>query len=355
MSTSIQVSRCSNPECDVSNTGICVEGNMPTESCPFFGRAIDNSSDNNLGELEGEEYDAEPQQIIEPIRIHLPSGEALTPAEVDHFLLWKPARFIAIVGDFDSGKTTLICALYDRFLRGSFAGHLFGGSRTLVGFEKKSHHSRIDSGRVVPDTLRTSLSDGLKYFHFSLAPSENAQSRIELMLSDRAGEQYQKARNNSDVVSELIEVKKAHYVVLLMDGGRIADPVHRQNAMQSVRQTLRAFLDGGALSKTSRVQVVITKVDLLAEIPEKLALEAQLEQFHKGLQKNFGERLAELSFWEISARDPLGEFSPAHGVKELLESWCVFIPVTLTRTPLQIALNTEFDRLLSRTPMEDIA
>lgn len=351
MVATVQSSRCGNPECDVSNTGICVEGNTPAESCPFFGRATGDDSDNDIDKLEGEES----QQTIEPIRIPLSSGEALAPVEVDQFLLWRPARFITIVGDFDSGKTTLINALYDKFLWGSFAGHQFAGSHTLVGFEKKSHHSRIDSGRIVPDTLRTSLSDGLKYFHFSLVPSENIQLRIELMLSDRAGEQYQKARNNSDVVSELVEVKKAHYVVLLMDGGRIADPVHRQNAMQSVRQTLRAFLDGGALSKTSRVQVVTTKVDRLATLSEKEVLDAQLKKFREGLQKTFGECLAELSFWEIAARDPYSKFPPAYGVEELLKSWCAFIPVTVTCAPLQIALNTEFDRLLSRTPMGDIA
>lgn len=344
--------RCGKPECDVSETDVCIEGNTPTESCPFFGQGTDNVLEDFEDEVNAESSDL--QQSIEPIRVPLPSGEALTPAEVDRFLLWRPARFVTIVGEADSGKTTLICALYDRFLRGGFAGHLFGGSRTLVGLEKKSHHARIDSGRVAPDTLRTSISDGLKYFHFSLLSNEDMQSRVELMLSDRAGEQYQKARNNSGVVSELIEVKKAQHVSLLMDGGRIADPVHRSGAMQSVRQTLLAFLDGGALSEISRVQVVTTKVDLLAEAPGKQALDTLLEQFRTGLQRDFGGRLGELSFWEVAARDPHGGFLPAYGVEQLLASWCASTPTALTRAPLQIALDTEFDRLLSRTPMGDM-
>jgi hypothetical protein len=357
----VQLSRCGNPECSVLNTGICVEGNTPAESCPFFGRATGDDDDElkeNFDELEGEEYDAEipvTQQFIEPTRISLSSGEALTPTEVDQFLLWSQARFISIVGDFDSGKTTLICALYDKFLHGSFAGYLFGGSRTLVGLEKKSHHSRIDSGRVIPETLRTSLFDELKHFHLSLVPNEDLHTRIELMLSDRAGEKYRKARDNSDAVSELIEVKKSHYLVLLMDGDRIADPTHRQNAIQSVRQTLRAFFDNGIISKASRVQVVTTKVDLLTTLSEKDLLDAQLKMFRDGLQKTFGEHLAELSFWKIAARDPHGKFPLAYGVEELLKSWCAYIPATITRTPLEVALNTEFDRLLLRTPMEDIS
>ena len=212
MVATVQSRECGRSECEVLETGVCVEGNTPPESCPFFGQATDDAHEEF--EEENNEESSDVQQSIEPTRVSLPSGEALTPAEIDQFLRCKPARFVTIVGDFDSGKTTLICALYDRFLRGSFAGHLFGGSRSLVGLEKKSHHARIESGRVAPDTLRTSLSDGLKYFHFTLVPIEDRQSRVELMLSDRAGEQYQKARNNSDDVSELIEVKTAQYVVL---------------------------------------------------------------------------------------------------------------------------------------------
>lgn len=340
---------CSKPECEVSKTGVCVEGHTPSESCPFFGQVTDTDLEDFDNDENSESSD--PQQAIDPSRAALSSGEALTPEEVDQFLLWRPARFVTIVGEFDSGKTTLICALYDRFLRGGFAGYLFGGSRTLVGLEKKSHHARIESGRVVPDTLRTSLSDGLKYFHFSLVPKEDMHSRVELMISDRAGEHYQKARNNSDVVSELIEVKKAQHVVLLMDGGRIADPVHRAGAMQSVRQTLRAFLDGGALSRTSRVQVVTTKVDLLEDHPAKDEIDTRLEEFRNRLKTDFGERLGILSFWEVAARDPQRGLPPAHGVEQLLASWCASTSVAVARAPLRIVLNTEFDRLLSRTPM----
>jgi len=347
-----QLRNCSNPECDALNTGICVEGNSPVESCPFFGLAVEDVNNDDTENLTAPEA-LDVQLAQESSQVTLPSGETLTPAEVDRFLLCKSVRFITIIGDLDSGKTTLICALYDKFLRGSFAGYLFAGSRTLVGLEKNSHHARIDSGREAPDTQRTSISDGLKFFHFSLVPSDSSQSRIELMLSDRAGEQYKKARDNSDVASELIEVKKAQHVVLLMNGEHISEHSRRHNAMQSVRQTIRAYLDAGAFSKNSLVQVVMTKIDLLENIPDKQLIEDQLEQFYSTLQKDFSGRLGDLSFSEISARDPKGIFPPAKGINELLKKWCTSAPQPPIQAQLQIRLNTEFDRLLSRTPMED--
>lgn len=346
---------CGRPECGISKTGICAEGHTPLESCPSFGQSeqdelVEEFEEFEEFEEEDDEDDSEGQQSAVPTRLSLPSGEPLLPAEVDRFLLRKPAKFVTVVGEFDSGKTTLICALYDKFLKGSFAGYLFSGSKTLVGFEKRSHHSRVDSGRSAPDTPRTSLYDGLRYFHLSLAHGEVSQSRIELMLSDRAGEEYEKARGNSELVETLIEVKKASFVVLLLDGGRLADPFQRAGAMQAVRQTIRAFLDGGALMSHSRVQVVTTKFDLLKGIQKRESLEIQVEKFQAGLINDFSDRLGELSFWEIAARDPHGEFSAAHGMAELLMSWCAPSTSAFRREPLRVTLRSEFDRLLARTP-----
>ena len=348
----VQSHRCGRPQCEVSKTGICLEGNSPPETCPFFGQTAPDEL--MYADHEEEIESGSMLQATRTDRVSLPSGDALSQSEVNQFLLWKPARFVAIVGDFDSGKTTLICAIYDKFLRGAFAGYLFGGSRTLTELEQKIHHSRIDSGRVIPDTMRTPLSEGPKYFHFSLVSDGDVHSRVELMLADRAGEQYQQARNNSAVVPELIEVKNAHYIALLMDGGRIAEPISRAGAMQSVRQTLRALLDGGGLSKDSRVQVVTTKFDELAKIADNKEFNAQLEQFRNNLLKDFSDRVGELTFWEVAARDPQGKFPLAFGVDKLLSKWCASIPTTSISLPSRIPLTTEFDRLLSRTPMGEV-
>lgn len=342
---------CGRSECGISKTGICAEGHTPPEACPSFGQTVEDAPDDFEDD---DEEDSSARQVVEVARLPLSSGEPLVPSEVDQFLRCKPVKFVTIVGDFDSGKTTLICSLYERFLKGSFASYLFAGSRTLIGFEKRSHHSRIDSGRMAPDTLRTSLSEGLRYFHLSLVQEDVPQLRLELMLSDRAGEQYLKARSNSALVDELIEVKKAQHVVVLLDGGRLADPIQRAGAIQAVRQTIRAFLDGGALTRSSRVQVVTTKMDLLSDAAQKEKLQQQMENFRAGLIKDFSDRLGDLSFWEIAARDPHGELDAAHGMDELLRSWCAPISSVVVREPLRIKLITEFDRLLSRTALGEV-
>lgn len=341
---------CSRDDCNFSTTGICLEGHSPPESCSFIGM-----DDPHLVDLDGYEGDENEDEIINDVLldnhfISLPSGDTLTIADVDHFLLSKPAKFIAIIGEIDSGKTTLICSLYDCFLKGKFSDYSFKGSRTLIGFEKRAHHSRIDSGRVMPETLRTSFFDGLRYFHLSLVKNET--ECVDLMLSDRAGEQYQQARSNSESIEELIEIRKSDYIVLLLDGAKLADPFQRHSAMQTVRRTLWAFLDAKALSSTSKVQIVTTKLDLLRNIPNKEILDQLMNDFKNGLVNDLSPRLGELSFSEISARDPSAQYPLACGLDHLIKIWCSAKQIPVKKEIKYQELVSEFDRLLLRTIME---
>ncbi len=340
--------KCGKQGCEVATTGLCAEGHDPARSCPFYGQ--DSSEELEAEELE--EEDAVEGEPAEEGRVPLPTGEVLVPLEVDGFLRRRPATFVTIVGDRESGKTTLICAIYDRFLKGPFGGLLFAGSRTLVALEKRSHLARVESGLPHPDTPRTSIADGLRFFHFAVARADRVDTCTDLMLSDRAGEAYSRARGNSALAADMIEVSHADRLVLLLDGARVADPVERAGAMQSVRQTLRVFLDGGALGASSIVQLVTTKIDLLAHHPESEDIDARLAAFRERLDHDFGPRVAALSYWDTAARDPTGGFAPAHGLDALLTEWVRPRRVAIARAKLSTPLRSEFDRLLLRTPME---
>lgn len=351
----IDEARCAKPGCRVSSTGACEEGRDP-KSCPHYTDAT--AKDTEDKELDSDPSDEEAQETPEKgDHVKLPSGEALDVAGVDEFLRWRPMTLVTIVGDRDSGKTTLISSIYDRFLRGPFAGYLFAGSRTLIGLERRSHYARVDSGMTTPDTPRTSISEGVRFFHLALARADAPDARADLMLSDRAGETYRQARGNSRLVSDLIEVKKADCLVLLLDGARVVNPVERAGAVQSVRQTLRALWDGGALDAGARVQVATTKIDILRAQPEgdKAHTDTLLTALRDGLRADFGPRLGDLSFWDIAARDPAGTFEPAYGVDALLASWLDKVPrpATIIDRP-GLVLQSEFDRLLARTPMETL-
>ena len=66
-------------------------------------------------------------------KIAVSTGQAFSQSDVDRFLLGFPATMVAIVGDTSSGKSTLLCAIYDQFLRGRFCWSIICRKRDPFG------------------------------------------------------------------------------------------------------------------------------------------------------------------------------------------------------------------------------
>lgn len=347
MNTSLTTSTraCGNSECRVAETGVCMEGHVPIEACPHLG---DPDVDHNLDDEEHKSSDSPLSLLADFTAVH--SGEALTERDVRDFIRWRAARRVAIIGDLSSGKTTLMCALYDRYLRGPFAGMSFVGSRSLVALERRSHYAREASGRVTPDTKRTSHTDGLLYYHFAVAPTGVPTKRVDLLLSDRAGEVYQRVRDDASAAQDLAELKEADRIVLLLDGARVAQIESWTNSIHGVRFLLRALLDGGAIGSTSVVQIVTTKIDLVRAAPDQEEVQKRLERFKANLTENFSQRLRSLTFWEVAAR-PTDMAQPPVGLDSLLVDWVTPAPLESMSETTSLNIRSEFDRLLLRTTM----
>lgn len=352
MSDASTAPRCQNPDCLVATTGACSEGHSPLQSCPKYGLAPDEPDEEEL-EFDGTRVvptNPSVESTSSP-SVRLPAGEVLTSQEVELFQLWKEPIFVAIVGDNDSGKTTLIGALYDQYLRGPFAGCSFAGSRSLMSIEKRWYLSRIDSELSASQTEHTSRQAGLHYYHLALS-RRRGESHRHLLISDRAGEVYKEARDRPDIARTLPELQSANRVVMLVDGARVADASERADALQGARQSLRVFLDQGGLGRASSVRVVVTKADLIAAIADRKLIEHHLETFQASLGRDFSSRLGSLAFAQIAARPHNGGLPAAHGLADLVADWVsAMTPAPDVRLP-GLSFEREFDRLLERTDME---
>jgi double-GTPase-like protein len=147
--------------------------------------------DRDVDVFEADDSDREDTKHVDWIR--LPTADLLSVEDADELLRRRAANIVAVIGERKGGKTTLIAEIYERFLRGPFAGQLFADSQTLLGFEKKSYPSRAETGAEKPDTVRTSLRDGLTFFHLGLV-SETDNLRRDLLLSERAGDELHPVR-----------------------------------------------------------------------------------------------------------------------------------------------------------------
>ncbi|WP_061260462.1 TRAFAC clade GTPase domain-containing protein [Leptospira interrogans] len=351
MSEAVLEKRCDKEGCTVSISGACSEGHKPLEACPNFGKDNVNI---DLKESEEEDTQLRIDSIVDDRSTLLFSGELLDSEEVEKFLRQRPVTFISVIGDRNSGKTTLISSLYERYRQGKFSGYYFSGSVTLIGVERSLHYSRLESGSNKIDTQRTLLSDGLKYFHLSISPVENLNAKRDLMFSDRAGETYRNARSNTVLIKDLIEIPRADKVLLLLDGARISDPEERSDSMQSTRQMLRALIDNGALGSDSHVQIITTKIDLLTKNPDYKMISEILENFKNKLVLDFGAKICSLTFWDVSTRDPSGELELVYGVDELILDWVTEKKSIEVYNQNKIEFKTEFDKLLLRSNLDKI-
>ncbi len=281
----------------------------------------------------------------EKVWIPLPHADLLSIEDADELMRWRPANVVAIVGERDAGKTTLVAEIYERFLRAPFAGLMFAGSRTLAGFEKRCYLARLVSGASAPDTVRTSVQAGLRFFHLGLTSVADRQ-RFDLLISERAGESYRAARNDPSKASGYLELSKARTVVFALDGERIANDRMREETISSVRNLIRVAAETGSVSPQAEVQLVTTKLDWLLPETAAYALDA-VEQFERRMEEGYAHRFAKFTVWRTAARGPSSLVEPAFGVAALLQSW-LSPPAPTPPASAAPVLRDEFDRFLLR-------
>ena len=274
-----------------------------------------------------------------PKTIKLRDGEFLNAAEGGEVVRSAPSSVVVVAGMARSGKTTLVGELYGLFHKGSFAGYLFAGSRTLPGFERRCHLSRLCSEREIPATERTLFSESHDLLHLRLASVANGIHR-DILFSDIYGEDFRLASDSAEECRKISIFKRANHVVILVDGKKAIDKGERQAAFSAADSLLRQCLDCGMLGEKSNVQIVVTKWDKAAGhgdafIEEKLNW---LINRHRG-------RLATLTTHKTALRTT-GDIKAGYGMEELLKTWIVvqnrYAPPPATQNNLYYS---EFDRL----------
>jgi GTP-binding protein EngB required for normal cell division len=307
MSASIQVIQCGNPDCKIAETGKCVEGLDPS-ACGNYGKPL-----RVLDDAPGAEEGAVPEMVS------LPHADRLMSSEARDLLPQARARVIAIVGPHDSGKTSLIASLYDQLQDGPVVPFAFRGSQTLHAFEQACHDARAASQRGTPHSERTKRGE-VRFFHLGLLHQE-AGEELNLLLGDRAGEEYREACDDTTVATEFIEVERADVVTLLVDGRRLAQDSHRHNAREEMLLILQALNDSEIVPNGARLAVVLTKFDAVIASPNAKRVEADLTTVVARLSAHFADRFANIEVFRVAASPTEVGVERGTGVAELLSFW----------------------------------
>lgn len=308
---------CSNPDCRVAETGNCLEG-LGVDECPNCTRQststdVDEVVVNEVvvDEVEADEVEADVGDIS------ICSGDSLSIDEATAVLCSGQTRVVAVVGPSNSGKTTFGLSLYQSFQNGPFHSWSFGGSLTLSAFEERCHHARLACGKTTPDTPRTSLDAGLRFMHIAVHSEQTG--RVNLLFSDRSGEFYEMAVDNEKYCKDLHEISRADYVLILIDGKKLANERERQAVKQDVMLTIDALLQGGALHESHCIGIVLTKYDIVLAPTSDGKTETFFDKMMDKLRQRYSSRLSGIHDFRVAARSENDCVKNMHGILEVIE------------------------------------
>lgn len=314
---------CAQPGCQVAVSGKCLEGHVPSESCPHFGGEASADS-NSISSADSIEF------------VDLPSGEALTSEQAAEVARDELTKVVVVAGPVDSGKTTILTSLFELFLEAPVSNFEFRGSRTLVGFERRCHDGRAQSGRSVAQTPHTSRREGVVFLHLGLSSGESGlRQQSSLLITDISGELFKQIRDSSESARGLMCLKRADHLCLALDGEKLVDAATRQVARNDCRSTLRSIVEAKVLPAACTIDVAITKWDVVVSaMQQDEALNLFIEETRALLSRTAVEQ-GSVRFFEVAARPTSKALPFAHGVPTLLRAW-VRDDVVLTHSPLPV-------------------
>lgn len=313
--------KCKLADCNVDKDGTCQEGHEVLEECSNYISPIgQENSDPAIIKSLSENGQAE--NLIE-----LPAGKDLDDDSMLAISIANPTRIIVIAGPSDSGKTTLIASIYEKFGEGSFAGYTFAGSDTLRGFEFRCFLSRIDSGQTEPDTERTREAFDKGFLHLKVRANNFDRPPQDLLFSDISGETYRKVRDSEEECKKLTIIKYADHIVLTLDGDKLRKKEARQEPARDAINLLRRFNQTGMIDKNSMVDVLITKYDQIKGEINESEIEVFLKHTESKIRNEFDDSVGRMRFFKVAARPTNDRLQNAYGFDNIFPSWVEQTPI----------------------------
>ncbi|MBY6153377.1 hypothetical protein KUV47_09155 [Vannielia litorea] len=332
-------SPCRRSDCEVARTGVCALGSDPIDSCDEYEA---EEAELDTGEFE-DELEAEERPVEAKRLLH--RSEMLSRSELCSMQQAEATTVVSLVGDVTAGKTTLIAALYDSFCRGPFAGYSFRSSRTLIAFARRLHKALVRSDLALPETDRTSRQDGVGFLHLTVVDRSGPR---HLLIADRSGEDFQAARNDTNLIAGLWELPMADRICFILDAGKIANPDTRTGYKRRFKQQIWALLNNGAVSDNAVLEIVTTKLDKLALKPDKEPVLDQLVEFENEVVEEFDTIGHTIGVRRVCAM-PRSNFEVGRiGLQELFQGWLSLRPLKDVTPEPSVSPARWVDRMLSK-------
>lgn len=285
-SINTRIKSCHQEGCAIKLDGKCLEG-LENNDCPHF-YWEDNDSEEIIIVTEDSQENNKPT-----IGKKLFTGSELRLHEVPLVTNKFSCEFVLLLGDKDSGKTTLLSTIFDLFQTGYFKTYIFAGSLTQKGFEIRSHLSRVSSGLTKPVTERTKA---LEFRVLHLAIKEAEQKIKHFLISDISGETIKLARSSSSAMKEHIEeLKHANHIFYIIDGEKL-NIQNRTKTLNDAKIFIKSAIDNSIFTQNTVLKILISKWDLVEQ-------DFNLENVViSTLNERFAKHLNEIQYLTVASR-----------------------------------------------------
>ncbi|KHA77241.1 hypothetical protein NC77_20340 [Janthinobacterium lividum] len=172
-----------------------------------------------------------------------------------------------------------------------------------------------------------------------------ANQGITLLLADRSGEEYREVADDISNSSDLLEVKRADAVTFLVDGDRLLDAALRHNVWNDITMIIQGLVEGGALSNSQRVALVLTKFDSIEESEHGERAKEDFAELYAHLLRTMEGKIGRLELFEVAASPKLGVYRRGHGIDKLMKFWLEDSDVAEKLTPLVQVQQRAFARI----------
>jgi hypothetical protein len=156
---------------------------------------------------------------------------------------------------------------------------------------------------------------------------------------------FKRLANYPDAPPDLASLGQADVACFLIDGAGLANRKERHATLHDARMLLRAIFEKHLIAPATRAQVVVTKWDLLSQLPEE-STERLTAEVRKAVLSDLPST-HQVELFITAARPRPREVPWAYGCATLLTSWLAEPPTQGTPSPDPApASDRQFDKYL---------
>lgn len=257
-------------------------------------------------------------------------GNGLNLRELVHLSARIPVNMVMVAGPYASGKTTLIVMMYHLFREGLNKKLRFRGSKTMLGYWKRSEKLMQYSANEKPEVDRTPLGFSDNFLHLSLVDS--AGNERDVVFIDIPGELF----SEEGEIKELEELfPDIANMIVVIDMQEFQNNFARRIVGLNTKAMMSSLIKYHILSNSTSLQIVCTKMDSIKETENMDTCKEYVKKVFDDIEENYRDKIGSLSLQFVSALE-LDKEEECRHLEDILEK-CVL------QCSAHVERNTEID------------